>query len=40
MRGGRDHTGKESGCAPLPVETLFDARIDVAEPYDRTSPTG
>jgi hypothetical protein len=26
--------------APLPVETLFDPRIDVAEPYDRTSSTG
>jgi hypothetical protein len=27
--------------APLPVETLFDARIDVGEPYDRTAaPVG
>lgn len=27
--------------APLPIESLFDARIDVREPYDRTSaPVG
>jgi hypothetical protein len=25
-------------AAPLPVETLFRADIDVAEPYDRTAP--
>jgi hypothetical protein len=26
--------------APLPLESLMDASIDVAEPYDRTPPRG
>ena len=26
--------------APLPIESLMDASIDVAEPYDRTPPRG
>jgi hypothetical protein len=26
--------------APLPLESLFDARVDVSAPYDRTTPVG
>jgi hypothetical protein len=26
--------------APLPLEELMDASVDVAEPYDRTTPAG
>jgi hypothetical protein len=25
---------------PLPIEALFDAKVDVSEPYDRTTTTG